>query len=79
MVVKDHFNRSVSRIGAIKKLEKFDEFATPMAILDHGMAGKSASHLVRAGRGRGERLSQHVHMRKSVMHVQTRSQKRSEA
>jgi hypothetical protein len=46
MIVKDHFNRSVSRIGAIKKLEKFDELATLMAILEpwHGRQICFSSH-----------------------------------
>jgi hypothetical protein len=48
-------------------------------VLDHGMAGKFASQLLRARRGRGERLSSQVHMRKSMMHVQACSQKRSDA
>ena len=32
MIIEDHFDRRVGRIGGIGKLEKFDEFAAAMAI-----------------------------------------------
>ena len=37
MIVEDQLDRRVSRIGGVEKLEKFDEFAAAMAILDQGM------------------------------------------
>jgi hypothetical protein len=37
MIVKDQFDRCIGRIGSVEPLEKADEFARPMAILDTGM------------------------------------------
>jgi hypothetical protein len=37
MIVEDQLDRRMGRIGGIEKLEKFDEFATAVAILDEGV------------------------------------------
>ena len=37
MIVQDQLDRGVGRIGGIEKLEEFDEFAAPVAILDQRM------------------------------------------
>ena len=37
MIVEDQLDRCMGRIGGVDKLEKFDEFAAAMAILDEGM------------------------------------------
>src|SRR6516165_1158935 len=37
MIVEDYLDRRFCRIGGIDKLEKFDEFATAVAVLDNGM------------------------------------------
>ena len=37
MIVEDHLDRGVCRIGAVEKLEEFDKFAAAMAILDQGV------------------------------------------
>ena len=37
MIVEDHLDRRVGRIGGVDKLEEFDEFAAAMAILDQGV------------------------------------------
>ena len=37
MIVEDQLDRSVGRIGGVEQLEKFDEFAAAVTILDQGM------------------------------------------
>jgi hypothetical protein len=37
VVVEDHFDRRVRRVGLVEQLEEFDELATAMAILDQGV------------------------------------------
>jgi len=37
MIVEDQFDRGISRIGGIEKLQKLDEFTAAVAILDQGM------------------------------------------
>ena len=37
MIVEDQFDRGMSRIGSVEKLEEFDELAAAMAILDQGV------------------------------------------
>ena len=37
MIVEDQLDRGIGRIGGVEKLEKFDEFATAMAIPDQRM------------------------------------------
>ena len=37
MIVEDQLDRRVGRIGGVEELEKFDEFATAMTVLDQGM------------------------------------------
>ena len=34
MIIEDQLDRGMDRIGGVEKLEKFDEFATAVAILD---------------------------------------------
>ena len=36
MIIEDQLDRGMDRIGGVEKLEKFDEFATAVAILDEG-------------------------------------------
>ena len=36
MIVEDHLDRRVGRIGGVGKLEEFDEFAAAMAVADQG-------------------------------------------
>jgi hypothetical protein len=47
MIVEDQLDRRVGRIGGIEKLEKFDDFAAAMAILDERM--NLAGHEIDAG------------------------------
>jgi hypothetical protein len=37
MIVEDHLNRRVGRIGGVEKLKEFDELAAGMAIPDQGV------------------------------------------
>src|ERR1700745_4029419 len=37
MIVEDHFDRRAGRIGSIKELKEFDEFATAMTVSDQSM------------------------------------------
>ena len=37
MIIEDQLDRGMDRIGGVEKLEKFDEFATAVAILDEGV------------------------------------------
>ena len=37
MIVEDQLHRRMGRIGGVEKLEKFDEFAASVAILDEGV------------------------------------------
>ena len=37
MIIEDQLDRRIDRIGGVEKLEKFDEFATAVAILDEGV------------------------------------------
>ena len=37
MIVEDQLDRRMGRIGGVEKLEKFDEFATAVAIPDEGV------------------------------------------
>jgi hypothetical protein len=47
MIVEDQLDRRMGRIGGIEKLEKFDEFAAAMAVLDEGV--NLASQQIDAG------------------------------
>ena len=57
MIVEDHLDRRVGRIGGVGKLEEFDEFAAAMAVLTQGMdlsadqvdAGQQADRAVALG------------------------------
>src|SRR5215831_4736451 len=37
MIVEDQLDRRMGRIGGVEKLEKFDEFATAVAVMDEGV------------------------------------------
>jgi hypothetical protein len=37
MIIKDHLDRGVGRIGGIEKLKELDELAAAMAIFDQGV------------------------------------------
>jgi hypothetical protein len=37
MIVQDHLDRRVGWTGGVEKLEKFDEFAVAMTVLDEGV------------------------------------------
>ena len=44
MIIEDHLDRRLGRIGGVGKLEEFDEFAAAMAVSDQGM-GLSADQV----------------------------------
>ena len=37
VIIENQLDRGMDRIGGVEKLEKFDEFATAVAILDEGV------------------------------------------
>ena len=47
MIVEDQLDCRVGRIGGVEKLEKFDEFAAAVAVLDEGvnLAGEQVDAL----------------------------------
>src|SRR6202040_3794141 len=47
MIIEDQLDRGMDRIGGVEKLEKFDEFAAAMAVLDEGV--NLASQQIDAG------------------------------
>jgi hypothetical protein len=44
MIVEDQLDRRMGRIGGIEELEKFDEFATAMAVPDEGVSWRGVLH-----------------------------------
>jgi hypothetical protein len=56
MIVEDQLDRRKGRIGAIEKLEEFNEFAAAVAILDQGMDLAGEVKIVRVSRGSSDKV-----------------------